>query len=80
MYEFYKIEISKWDINLLVKTKNDRIVDPEAVEHLERIFPDFEPRFLGSPFSEFKHFLETQYRSHGISVTEVAKPGGRYTR
>ena len=80
MYEFYQIKIEKWGVDILVKTKNDRIVDPTAVGLIEKTFPDFKHRFLGSPFSEFKSFILSQYRTAGAAVIEVAKPGGDYAQ
>lgn len=76
MREYWKIEIPDWDVDILLAVHNDRIVDPQAIQRIEHVFPDFEHRFLGKPWSEFKKFIKTQYRTVKINVyRQVTSPG-----
>jgi hypothetical protein len=78
MREYYRIKIDDWGVDILVAVKNDRIVDPNAVERIEQIFPDYRHRFVGKPFSSFKQFLLDQYRTKNVTVFREKSAPGKY--
>lgn len=78
MYRWYKVEVPAYKINFVVKTKNNRVVDPDAIEHLNHLLIDYEHRFSNKKWDYVKRHIESEFRTNGAKVTEIDPPA-RYS-